>query len=157
MFQHWSINKPGASKIQSNAQSNTTTAQLSFLLMIQSNTANSIQMFQSTPQHNLKNTVELNLSEEPRIKKTPNSWSNAKEAFAWSKLSQNQPNLKQTAWIVPEPWKSMKTLILDLLSKKSLFDRFLGQSWKIRENPEVVISCEKWRANFGVQQYVLHY
>ena len=78
-----------------------------------------------------------------------------KQPVIWNKRKNNVT----VNWIIVDSISSekyeWKTLILDWLIKKSLFDRFLNKSEKIRENPEVVISCEKGRENFGVQQFPL--
>ena len=109
------------------------------LSLIQSHNANSIQMFQSTSQHNLKSTVELNLSEEPRLKTLiPDQISKKRSPDqSWAKINQNP---KQTVWTVLEPWKTNENPNSVWLTRNVC----LTDSWaslKNQETPEAVISC----------------
>ena len=114
--------------------------------LIKSNNANSIQMSQPISRNNLKSTVGIWFFLRMRAK-NPNSWSNVKETFAWSKSSQNQPNPTQTVWIVLEPWKPMKTLILSDWREKSVWP-ILEPVWKIRKRLKLWFLMEKYEGKF---------
>ena len=94
--------------------------------------SNKQMWIQTKCRNNLQSIVEFKSFWE-RAHKNPNSWLNTKERSLDQSWAQKP---KPTVWNVPEPWKSMKTLILSDWWEKSVWP-ILEPVWKIRKSPKL--------------------